>query len=455
VQVFFAGAEVASHLAVLRSCGVQRIAVSVANLARNSPGKLDQWPKRERLEGLEWVLYGDSQHSPVEPAMEILSGAEVAPEAVIGPVEWFDQTWLRDSDLLFLPTWDGSDPTKLREYTESFDGLALPDAVVDNPTAVRTAKAALSRLGMLGAITGRTKGLERFDMLLSGAWWNVQKYGETQVWASNRLIRLNADDKAAKRERYAPAMEELGCDVAKILSDDTSESLRCAVLSWLALERHIERGHAPRSQSEVTETHPSHIPSNVVPIGPGVTNVPAVPRHQLLPVMDLSAQSMTVRDAEGNEVEEVHHTIQVKPESMRQCNSCSIALGCPGYTPNSACAYNIPVILRTKGQLLGVLRSVTEIQTQRILMARFSEEINGQHDPEVGKEMDRLFTMVEKWKEIEDNRDHVKLSIDAKGDAGNLGVLSRLFGQTAGRNATMLDEPVTSTEIIEEMTEDD
>lgn len=454
MQIFFGGAEVASHLAILRSCGVQRIAVSVANLARNSPGKLDQWAKRDRLEGLEWVLYGDSQSTPVEPAMEVLSGAEVAPEAVIGPVDWFDQTWLKDSDVLFLPTWDGTDPTKLREYTESFDGIALPDAVVDNPTAVRTAKAALSRLGMLGAITGRTKSLERFDMLLSGAWWNVQKYGETQVWANSRLIRLNAEDKAAKRERYAPAMEELGVDVAKILSDDTPESLRCAILSWLALEHHIERGHTLRASSEVTESHPTFAPSNVVPIGPGVASPPAVPRHRLLPVMDLTAQTMTVRDAEGNEVEEVHNTISVRPESMRQCNSCSIALGCPGFTPNSMCAYNIPVMLRTKGQLLAVLQSVTEIQTQRILMARFSEEINGQHDPEVGREMDRLFTMVEKWKEIQDNRDSVKLSLEAKGDAGNLGVLSRLFGATAGRNATMLEEPVTSEEIIQEMDDD-
>jgi hypothetical protein len=451
--LFFAGAEVSSHLALLRGCGVARIAVSITNLVRNNPRKLDQWATRDRLDGLEWVLYADSDRTPVDPALEVLSKAEVMPEAVIGPVDWFEQTWLRDSDLLFLPTWDGTDATVLRYYTETFDGLALPDAVVENPTTVRTAKAAMPRLGMLAAITGRSKGLERFDMLMSSAWWNVQKYGETQVWSSNRLARLNADDKKLKRERYAPAISELGCDVDKILQDDPIETVRCAVFSWLALEHHIQRGHTPISP-EVASTTPPPSSSNVVPISPTVARAPAIPRHRMLPVMDLSAQEMVVRDADGNEVKETHNTISVKPESMRQCNSCSISLGCPGYTPNSACQYNIPVMLRTKGQLMAVLRSVTEIQTQRILMARFSEEINGQHDPEVGKEMDRLFVMVEKWKEIEDNRDSVKIAVEAKGEYGAAGVLSRLFGAQAGHNATLLDEPVTSEEIIQEMEDD-
>ena len=126
------------------------------------------------------------------------------------------------------------------------------------------------------------------------------------------------------------------------------------------------------------------------------------------------------------------------------------------FTPNSRCSYQIPVEIKTKTQLLAVLQAVTEIQTQRILMGRFGEEVQGEHNPDLGKEMDRLFSMVERWRNIEDNRDTVKLSLEAKGSAeAGMGVLSRLFGAKVGQNATLLETPVSSDEIIEEMTEDD
>ena len=55
----------------------------------------------------------------------------------------------------------------------------------------------------------------RFDIVVSSAWWAVQKHGETQVWVGNRLVRLNAEDKHLKRQRYADSIEALGCDVSR------------------------------------------------------------------------------------------------------------------------------------------------------------------------------------------------------------------------------------------------
>ena len=161
-------------------------------------------------------------------------------------------------------------------------------------------------------------------------------------------------------------------------------------------------------------------------------------------------------DAEGNEVEERLPVISVTPESLRQCNTCALAIGCPMFTPNARCSYQIPVEIKTKTQLVGVLRAITEIQTQRILMGRFGEEVQGEHNPDLGKEMDRLFSMVERWRNIEDSRDTVKVTLEAKGDAqAGMGVLSRLFGAKVGQNATLLENPMTSDEIIQEMTEDE
>jgi hypothetical protein len=143
--------------------------------------------------------------------------------------------------------------------------------------------------------------------------------------------------------------------------------------------------------------------------------------------------------------------LTVSGESLRQCTTCKLQLVCPSYTPGAPCAYAIPVTIRNKNELEGVLRALVEIQTQRILMGRFGEELAGEPDVLVGIEMDRLFKMVERWRDIADGRDSLKISVDAKGQAAGMGVLSRLFGEKVGANATMLANPIDADEVIEDM----
>ena len=446
MQVYFAGAEVPSHLAILKECGVTRMAVSASNLGRIAKGTdLVNWANRGRLNGLDWALYADSEHTPLSVVTDVLAGADVQPELVTGPADWYSSTWLSDSDLLFLPSWDGHDPALLREYMEDFEGVLLPDSVVDNPTTVRVARAALPRMGTLAALSGRTKGLERFDILISSSWWSVQKYGETQIWTGDRMVRLNSADKETKRQRYADHIAALGVNVDAVLNDDPNETIRLSALSWLKLEEHLNAG-----RQIVVEAVPA--PSQASQKGPVVTT-PGMPvavgtsgyvdrgvahgRHRLLPVIGLQ------QDKEDT-------VVTVSADTVRQCSSCKFQLVCPSYTPAAPCAYAIPITIRSRNELGGILRALTEIQTQRILMMRFGEELQGEPDVLVGIEMDRLFKMVERWRTIEDSRDTLKISVDAKGDAAQMGVLSRLFGAKVGANATLLAEPVDADEVMDD-----
>src|SRR5207344_3023339 len=120
---------------------------------------------------------------------------------------------------------------------------------------------------------------------------------------------------------------------------------------------------------------------------------------------DVHRTSTVVKDANGHDVTETSETLSVAPQSMRQCNTCSIQMGCPSFQPHAPCSYQIPVTIRNKAELNGVLRSLVEIQTQRILQGRFVEEVNGSADVLLGNEMDRLYRMVKTWRDIEDNRD--------------------------------------------------
>jgi hypothetical protein len=118
---------------------------------------------------------------------------------------------------------------------------------------------------------------------------------------------------------------------------------------------------------------------------------------------------------------------------------------------DSACSYNIPVVIRTKDQRQAVLRTLIELQTQRIMMGSFAEQVMGERDETVGKEMDRLFSMVEKWKSIEEVTTKLSIGVTATGQEadGSLGMISRLFGSQAGQNARTLDTPVLSDEYVD------
>lgn len=178
-------------------------------------------------------------------------------------------------------------------------------------------------------------------------------------------------------------------------------------------------------------------------------------RHQtVLPVIGMTTITSTERLGDGSEVIEEQTLVQTSSASLRQCDNCFLASsGCPGFQPGASCAYSIPVEIRSKDQLQSVMQAMVEMQTQRVLQARFAEEITGQElTPEVGKELDRLFTSVEKMRDIMDSRDTVKVTMEARGRSG---VLSRLFGDRVGTNAKMLSQPIDSEDVMDAIITED
>jgi hypothetical protein len=73
-----------------------------------------------------------------------------------------------------------------------------------------------------------------------------------------------------------------------------------------------------------------------------------------------------------------------------------------------------------------------EMQASRVMFARFAEELEGQGiDTTLSTEMERLFKMVERFKDISDTREFVRMEIETRSGAG---VLSRLFGSKVGES---------------------
>ena len=86
------------------------------------------------------------------------------------------------------------------------------------------------------------------------------------------------------------------------------------------------------------------------------------------------------------------------------------------------------------------------MQTQRVCQARFFEEVTGQElGPDVGLEADRLFRLVGKMATVMDNRESLKMTVEAKAT----GACSRLFGDKGGQAARSLVNPLDPNGVIE------
>jgi hypothetical protein len=156
-------------------------------------------------------------------------------------------------------------------------------------------------------------------------------------------------------------------------------------------------------------------------------------------IENITSMGTQTVDAQGESIEidpEQVPVLRYNANPLRQCNHCYLASRCPQFEENSDCAFSLPIEIRTKDQLQSAMRALVEMQVGRVMFARFAEELEGQGlDSSLSGEIDRLFSLVERFKNINDNRDLVRFEVEARGSSG---VLSRLFGAKAGEQARML-----------------
>ena len=250
----------------------------------------------------------------------------------------------------------------------------------------------------------------------------------------------------------------LGVDYDAVMEDDVNAVGTLAIRSWMAWEDATLRAYDPQPESDEEEfvssesgdivTIPPETPTAPKPVskGSGITIQPLEKRHEsdrvLLPVMGIEhiVSMGTQTDSDQGEYIEVdpQETAVIRYQSgpLRQCDSCYLAARCPAFREHSECGYKLPVEIRSKDQLTAMLQAMIEMQASRVLFARFAEELEGQGlDPALSSEMDRLFSLIDKFKNISDTRDMMRIEVEARGSAG---VLSRLFGQKAGEISRQL-----------------
>ena len=107
------------------------------------------------------------------------------------------------------------------------------------------------------------------------------------------------------------------------------------------------------------------------------------------------------------------------------------------------CSFNLPIEVKTREQLKAMLTAIIEMQGQRVAFMRYAEEVNGGYaDPNTSQEMDRLFKLVKTVKELEENREFVRITAERQSSGG---VLSAIFGDRAQALRDM-EQPLNEAE---------
>lgn len=456
MRLFLAGGEKGSHRSLLMAAGATRVAINVTHFPI---------PKKKELilpalfPNCELVAYTSEGDENVSRFDEFVRTHEEHLSLIIGRPD-YEGDWLGNK---YIPVWsDDQDLERLAWICQKSGRVAISDKAITAKTLPRI-RSLSQRWG--ADLTGITSKPDIIDALpwsnvVVSSWTSAIRYGETQVWDGHGLRRYPAQQKDSARRKHRADITRLGIDAELVMEDSVQEVGKLAILSWLAWEAQnmAYDPHDPDGEGEFSTLHESDLVATSAETlaedikalrGTSIATTPALKRHEgerlLLPVVGIervASLGTPAQETQGEGIDIAPETVSViryQGDPLRQCDSCYLASRCPAFKEHSECGYRLPVEIRTKDQLQSALRALLEMQVSRVLFARFAEEMEGQGlDPGLSKEMDRVFDLVEKFRNISDSRELVRMEIETRSSGG---VLSRLFGSRAGETARELDGP--------------
>ena len=297
------------------------------------------------------------------------------------------------------------------------------------------------------------------------SWLSPMRRGETIIWDGQRIVRYPKRMKDQARLRYKNIVEKAGLDYSEFIGDSTLEPTRVAVWSYKRLEEsmdkktpdfHIIEGG---KDSQLSDNSDTPLLSGMMEMMGGSSNNSDLEMRknertevtqrdpneiQNLPVFGYKNKTVVETDENGKDVLKDVPVVHTQNTSLRQCDSCFVAANCPAFKPANTCAFSLPIEVKTKEQLKGLLTAIIEMQGQRVAFMRFAEEMNGGYaDPNVSQEIDRLLKLVNQVKEMESNKEFIQITAQRQSSSG---VLSAIFGDRA-QALKELNEPIEEAQV--------
>lgn len=473
MRIFYGGAEAPTLRRRLSSAGASRFAVSYWHLRDRLP-KSGQFPFAERFpEGAEilldsggftankrskefeddfWIDYMDEYVELVAsnlPALTYVTEFDFLDYSVDDLWALRFDVWSKIPEEMFLPVWHpehGFD--ELVNLSDTYPQVAIPGPAVEDmghrlPALANRYGVKFHGLAVTSEETIQRAGLSSVS---STGWVSPSRHGDRVVWDGSKLHRYSKKQKQKALDNHRNMLERENFDIEALEDEEAEELTRLTIFSMESWAAFLTRRLGVLGTSDVEEQESSAevAEEEPAPSTPQVRNLPE-PRtpsdRKLLPIMEtFTGTKKQMTDDGVEEVETGRAEMGLRSGSARQCDSCYIRHACPEFNPGSNCAYDIPVEIKTKEQLVAAMTALLEMQGQRVLFSRFAEELEGGYPTEkVSSELDRFFELTKKTKDIQDNRDFLRISVEGRGEAG---VLSRLFGDQAGQQMQALPQPL-------------
>ena len=364
----------------------------------------------------------------------------------------------------FLPVWQSATGLNgLKQLVNSYLDIGIRGEDIEEQTSLAgivqsNIQQHGSRFHAIGCAKPDNLRSVKVETASSMAWLSPMMRGETIVWDGGKIVRYPSKMKEQARPRYKAVYDKAGLDYDKIIEDDAKEVSKLAIWSYDQLELRLMMTGNNGNISDMNEWDEVEQSGETTP---AVSDRSGVPMRKVEPrnpdeMGNLPVFGYTLDTTISNEgvIEDVT-TIHSQSSSLRQCNTCFVASNCPAYKVDSACAFKLPVEVKTKEQLKSLINAVIEMQGQRVAFMRFAEEINGGYaDPNVSQEIDRLFKLIKVTKELDDSREFIRMTVERQGGAG---VLSSIFGDKAQALRELPDGGLNeeqTTKIIKQATEE-
>jgi hypothetical protein len=270
----------------------------------------------------------------------------------------------------------------------------------------------------------------------STSWLSPSQFGDTIVWSHNQLKRYPKKMKDQARKKERSVFMTHGFDIDKIESDDSKELLRLSIWSWRQQVEAINRRNTTGVTTPMNLVDMENSEFEDEEVGAVLERVQkrlptAVPRDpaqkRVIPFLDFDFDKEKRKNPDTGEYEDVDvPKVKIRSESMRICDTCFLAAKCPMFEPGSTCAYDIPIVIRTKDQLTALMDSMVELQAQRVLFMKMAEDAEGGYaDPNLSSEIDRLGNLMKKNHDMK--QEGFSLTVTAK-QSGQMSMVDRIFG---------------------------
>jgi len=478
MDIVFLGGEVPSHRKLLEEAGVKHIGVNYWRLVKRGlpttkdylisdrfddathvyvTAKINNEKELTKEELVEfdtnfedWVIINSDR---IDMAIEFNSSLGKAYLEESRETFWVDFGHDR-----FIPIWDHTQGhNELHRLAKKYPNVGINGPSINEDKALAGITRALvtqfgTKFHAIGFMNPENLRQIPFTSVSTLAWLSPMMRGETIVWDGKKLHRYPKRMKDQARARYKAVIENAGLDYNLILADDSNEVTKLAIWSYLQLENSLNNGFNPllSDNSEFKDDPGEAETGGVEPDNRALdmrNNLETRDAESLqpLPVFGISSKTVMEKDEFGQTTIRDVPVLNSSTVSLRQCNTCFVANNCPAFKPNNSCAFNLPIEVKTKDQLKSLLNTMIEIQGSRVAFARFAEELNGGYpDPNTSQEMDRLFKLVKQMKELEENKEFVRMTVERQTSGG---VMSALFGDKATSLRELPNEGLSETAV--------